>query len=73
MTRALGIADGWGVQACAAALTVGLIFCQLFYQEKSWKRKVGLIFCTLFDHSEKCEEKVGMALASSVRAAIPAS
>ena len=32
MPRALGIADGWGVRACAAALTVGLIFWLLFDQ-----------------------------------------
>ena len=43
-----GFADGWGVRACAAALTVGLIFCQLFHQGKSWKKKVGLIFWFLF-------------------------
>ena len=28
-------ADGWGERASAAALTVGLIFWLLFYQEKS--------------------------------------
>ena len=31
----VGKADGWGERACAAALTVGLIFWILFYQEKS--------------------------------------
>jgi hypothetical protein len=31
----VGKADGWGEQACTAALTVGLIFWILFYQEKS--------------------------------------
>ncbi len=30
-----GKADGWGEQACAAALTVGLIFWLLFDQAKS--------------------------------------
>ena len=43
-----GKADGWGVRACVVALTVGLIFCQLFHQGKSWKKKVGLIFWFLF-------------------------
>ena len=36
-----GKADGWGERACAAALTVGLIFWILFYQEKS----IGKISC----------------------------
>ena len=34
----VGNADGWGVRACAVALTVGLIFCRLFYQGKSRKK-----------------------------------
>jgi len=37
-------ADGWGVRACAAALTVGLIFCTLFHQGKSVRKNVCLIF-----------------------------
>ena len=36
-----GHADGWGVRACAVALTVGLIFCTLFHQGKSVRKKVG--------------------------------
>ena len=34
-----GKADGWGEQACAAALTVGLIFWLLFDQAKSNRKK----------------------------------
>ena len=40
--RALGIADGWGVRACAAALTVGLIFWFLF----PWMEKERKTNCT---------------------------
>ena len=44
-----GYADGWGVRACAVALTVGLIFWSLFYQEKSDRRKlhIGKYLCIL--------------------------
>ena len=34
-----GLSDGLGVRACAVALTVGLIFCRLFHQGKSRKKK----------------------------------
>ena len=35
----VGKADGWGVRACAVALTVGLIFWLLFDQAKSNRKK----------------------------------
>jgi hypothetical protein len=40
----VGLADGWGEHACAAALTVGLIFCTLFHQGKS-VREFHLLIC----------------------------
>ena len=41
----VGIADGWGERASAAALTVGLIFCTLFYPEKSVRKMSCLWHC----------------------------
>jgi hypothetical protein len=55
-----------GVRACAAALTVGLIFWFLFHQGKRDGKEtaltVGLIFCTLFDQAKSVEKKIGKDL-----------
>jgi hypothetical protein len=49
-----GHADGWGEHACAAALTVGLIFLLLFDQAKSNRKKA-------FSKMEVPVERLGVA------------
>ena len=44
----VGLADGWGVRACAAALTVGKDLLVPFPSLEKERKKVGLIFWLLF-------------------------
>ena len=55
----VGIADGWGERAGAAALTVGLIFCRLFDQAKSRKKTLRARATPTVgaDGLEKCEKE----------------
>ena len=48
MLRAGGKADGWGVRACAVALTVGKDLLVPFPSLEKERKKVGLIFWLLF-------------------------
>ena len=61
-----GKADGWGVRACAAALTVGLIFCRLFHQVHIEKLKQTCEIteqkCSCYIEGKSRKKKVGKDL-----------